>query len=105
MKKLGSDDVSCHVSKGRRIVIYHAGTKCGFIQNRILLCGKSFSTASADYHMDMDGNIFRSGFRNKLLPNLIPKCVLILDNASYHSRVEEKIPTHRQQEKVTCLNL
>ena len=82
-----------------RIVICHAGTRYGFTQNSLLLCGKLFSTASADYHMDINEGVFKSWLQNKLLPNLPPKCVLILDNANYHSRVEKKISYSGNEKK------
>ena len=57
------------------------------------MCGKSLSNASADYHQDMNSDVFESWLEKQLLPNLPQKCVLIIDNASYHSRQEVKEPT------------
>ena len=57
------------------------------------MCGKSLSKAAADYHQDMNSDVFESWLEKQLLPNLPQKCVLILDNASYHRRQEVKVPT------------
>ena len=98
LKKAWSDNsgrcnVSKFISKGKRIVICHAGSEFGFIPNSLLMCGKSLSKASADYHQDMNSDVFESWLKKQLPPNLPQKCVLIIDNASYHSRQEVKVPT------------
>ena len=89
----GGCNVSIFISKGKRIVICHAGSEFGFIPNSLLMCGKSLSKASADYHQDMNSDVFESWLEKQLLPNLPQKCVLIIDSASYHSRQEVKVPT------------
>ena len=98
VKKAWSDNsgrcnVSKFISKGKRIVICHDGSEFGFIPNILLMCGKSLSKASADYHQDMNSDVFESWLEKQLLPNLPQKCVLIIDNARYHSRQEDKVPT------------
>ena len=77
---------------GKRIVIAHTGTSNGFIPGGLLLCGKKLSDAFADYHQDMNANVFENWFPEKLIPNLPEKSVVILDNASYHCRQVDKIP-------------
>ena len=57
------------------------------------MCGKSLSKASADYHQAMNSDVFESWLEKQLLPNLPQKCVIMIDNASYHSRQEVKVPT------------
>lgn len=49
--------------------------------------------AMADYHEDMNGDVFESWFKNFLLPNLPPKSLIVMDNAKYHSRLYDKAPT------------
>ena len=80
------------VSRGKRIVIAHAGTSNGFIPGSLHLCGKKLSDAFADYHQDMNANVFENWFLEKLIPNLPEKSVVILDNASYHCRQVDKTP-------------
>ena len=41
----------------------------------------------------MNGDVFEHWFEEKLLPNLPEKCIIVLDNASYHSHQVKKIPT------------
>ena len=98
VKKAWSDNsgrcnVSKFISKGKRIVICDAGSEFGFIPNSLSMCGKSLSKASVDYHQDMNSDVFESWLEKQLLPNLPQKCVLIIDNTSYHSRQEVKVPT------------
>ena len=50
------------------------------------------SDAFADYHQDMNANVFENWFLEKLIPNLPEKSVVILDNASYHCHQVDKIP-------------
>ena len=98
VKKAWSDNsgrcnVSKFISKGKRIITCHAGSEFGFIPNSLLMCGKSLSKASADYHQGVNSDVFESWLEKQLLPNLPQKCVLIIDNASYYSRQEVKVPT------------
>ena len=53
---------------------------------------KKLSDAFADYHQDMNANVFENWFLEKFIPNLPEKSVVILDNASYHCRQVDKIP-------------
>ena len=89
----GRCNFSKFILKGKRIVICSAGSEFGFIPNSLLMCGKSLSKASADCHQDMNSYVFESWLEKQLLPSLPQKCVLIIDNASYHSRQEVKVPT------------
>ena len=40
----------------------------------------------------MTGEHFEEWFREKLLPNIPPDSLIVMDNASYHSRIEEDLP-------------
>ena len=53
---------------------------------------KKLSDAFADYHQDMNANVFENWFLEKLISNLPEKSIVILDNASYHCRQVDKIP-------------
>jgi hypothetical protein len=59
----------------------------------ILNAGKNIKDSSADYHCDMDHTLFENWFTNTLIPNLPENSVIVLDNASYHSRQINKLPT------------
>ena len=64
----------------------------GFIPGSLPLCGKKLLDAFADYHQDMNANAFENWFLEKLIPNLLEKLVVILNNASYYCRQVDKIP-------------
>jgi transposase len=48
---------------------------------------------TADAHEEIDGEMFEKYFSEQLIPNLPPKSVIVVDNASYHSRKKEQLPT------------
>ena len=75
---------------GQRLVILAAGTRDGFIPNTNLIFR---ANGSGDYHSNMNAEIFENWFKNTLLPALDRPSYIILDNASYHSRKQEKYPT------------
>ncbi|KAH6938594.1 hypothetical protein HPB50_010944 [Hyalomma asiaticum] len=41
----------------------------------------------------MDAACFQKGFVEQLLPNIKPRSVIVMDNASYHSAQVEKVPS------------
>jgi hypothetical protein len=67
--------------KGKRSIMLPIGSDEGFVDGGLLLFEGS---KSGDYHQEMNATIL------KTLPN---NAVIVLDNASYHSRKVEKIPT------------
>ncbi|KAL3279003.1 hypothetical protein HHI36_016519 [Cryptolaemus montrouzieri] len=73
--------------KGKRLIVCNIGSE--FVPDALW----SFeSKKSGDYHEEMDGPNFEEWFEN-ILPKLEDGCVIVLDNASYHSRRTEKLPT------------
>ena len=48
---------------------------------------KYFSESYANYHDDMNAEVFEKWFANTLIPNLSKdrKVVIVMDNAKYHS--------------------
>uniref|UniRef100_A0A6P7H373 Uncharacterized protein LOC114346429 n=1 Tax=Diabrotica virgifera virgifera TaxID=50390 RepID=A0A6P7H373_DIAVI len=76
------------ISKGKRLIIVHAGEETGFVPNALLIF-KSGSK-SGDYHDDMNHLNFMKYVRSQLLPNLPKNSVLVVDNASYHNVTMEK---------------
>lgn len=88
-------------SRGKRLIILHAGNEKGFVQNALLLSAKNIKNCSADYHEDMTAGLFEKWFREQLLPNIEPNSVIVMDNASYHSRHLTKIPnTSSKKEEI-----
>lgn len=84
--------------KGKRLIITHAGSENGFVSGaEDVFIGKK---GTGDYHEEMDGDRFEHWFVNKLLPNIKPNSVIVMDNASYHSVKVEKIPTKSTRKAV-----
>ncbi|GBN10207.1 hypothetical protein AVEN_200667-1 [Araneus ventricosus] len=46
----------------------------------------------------MEGNNFESWFKSKLIPKLESNSIIVMDNASYHSVKEEKLPSWRKKD-------
>lgn len=78
------------VSKGRRLIILHAGGEAGFIPKALTIFKSGMKTG--DYHDDMNNTNFVKWLKEKFIPNAPKKCVLVLDNASYHNALLEPIP-------------
>ncbi|XP_072389489.1 uncharacterized protein [Diabrotica undecimpunctata] len=76
--------------KGKILIICHIGSNDGFVPNALWAFE---SNKSGDYHELMTGQSFENWFSN-VLPILDDKLIIVLDNASYHSRKIEKIPTN-----------
>lgn len=105
--KSGKCFLTAPPSRGKRIIILHAGSESGWVPGALLLSAKNIKTASADYHEDMSAKLFEDWFVDQLIPNLPPKSVIVMDNASYHSRQPTKIPNtgSRKEEIMNFLRL
>jgi hypothetical protein len=69
----------------------HAGSRAGFLQGAELIY--KAGSASGDYHGQMNSINFEKCVTEKLLPNLPPCSVVVLDNAPYHSVQVNKVPS------------
>lgn len=87
--------------EGVRYIVLHAGSENGFI-NDCSLIFKSGSK-SGDYHDSMNADNFERWFEYQLLPSLEGPSLIIMDNASYHSTLLEKIP-NASWKKVSLMN-
>jgi hypothetical protein len=83
--------VKLSVAKGKRLIMVHAGSKDGFVQNGLLLFPSG--SKSGDYYADMNWTNFEKWTTDHLIPNLLPRSVLVIDNASYHNTKELRDPT------------
>jgi transposase len=79
-------------NRGSRMIIIHCGSKEGWVKDGLKLCGKKIEECNVDYHKNMQADIFETWFEKTLIPNLKENSVIVMDNASYHSRLSEKIP-------------
>lgn len=75
--------------KGRRLIITHIGSNDGFVTDGLLVFE---SKSTGDYHEDMNAEVFEEWFEN-ILQKIEPESVIVMDNAPYHSRRKEQIPT------------
>lgn len=80
-----------NISKGQRLIIVHAGGDMGFIPNACLIFKSG--TKFGDYHDEMNSTNYEKWLREKLIPNLPAKSVIVVDNASYHSVLLDPAPT------------
>ncbi|XP_050042533.1 uncharacterized protein [Dermacentor andersoni] len=75
--------------KGQRLIATNVVSEDRFVDGCLnVFQGKK----TGDYHKEMDGNRFETWFISVVL-GLPPRRVIVMDNASYHSRRVEKIPS------------
>ena len=46
-----------------------------------------------DYHRDMNYDNYKKWIKEQLIPNLNPNSVLVIDNAPYHNKQVNPVPT------------
>ncbi len=69
--------------KGERLIIMNAITKDGWVSGAKVTFKSTRKTG--DYHVQMNQEMFTKWFREKLLPNIPARSLIIMDNASYHN--------------------
>ncbi|OXA50340.1 hypothetical protein Fcan01_14988 [Folsomia candida] len=89
---------NCKIGKGDRLIITHAGSKDGFVPNVLNIFWSN--TGQADYHQDMNAEYFEKWFVEQLLVSLEEPSVIIIDNAKYHSRRLDAVPTSSSRKGV-----
>lgn len=76
------DFVERSQGKGRRWCFIHAVMERGLLENTFLIFeGKK---SRGDYHQQFDHQIFQKWFQEQLLPNLPPKCLIVMDRCPFH---------------------
>lgn len=88
----GSAGPKLKTGKGARFIILHAGGEHGFVPGGLLMF-RSRNGNKGDYHDSMNNQCFMTWFTDQLLPNIPEHSIIIMDNASYHSKVLNKAPT------------
>ncbi|XP_072400186.1 uncharacterized protein [Diabrotica undecimpunctata] len=81
--------------KGKRLIVLHVGSELGFVNEGVLLFE---GRKTEDYHEEMNASVFENWF-NSILQKLPKNAIIVMDNASYHSRKVEKIPTTSSTKK------
>lgn len=85
------EGVAAPISKGERLIFLHAGGEMGFIPNCLTMWKASKKTG--DYHDNVNSTTYIKWVTERLIPNLPPQSVVVLDNASYHNKQVDKCPT------------
>ena len=89
--KVGNFSLQVPFSRGERLIVLHAGSKAGFLKATELVWKAKSSTG--DYHDEMNGDKFFKWVKEKLIPHLPSKSVLIIDYAPYHNLQVDRCPT------------
>jgi len=76
--------------KGKRLIVLHIGSEDGFVPGGLLSFESKKNTN--DYHDEMCGDTFFDWMKT-ILPLLKDNCVIVMDNAPYHSVKAESYPT------------
>ncbi len=75
-----------------RFIILHAGSTEGFVPGGLLMFKSKYGN-KRDYHNSMNSQTFRKCFLEQLMPNIPPRSLIIMDNASYHNMQLNKAPS------------
>lgn len=88
--------------KGPRVIIVHAITKSGWVEDAQLIFDANKRTG--DYHGQMNWENFSKWFEKQLLPNIPDDSLIIMDNAQYHNTfTEDSFPTSKTcKEELRC---
>ncbi|XP_049883814.1 uncharacterized protein LOC126379181 [Pectinophora gossypiella] len=76
-------------AKGRRLIVTHIGNENGFLEGADWVFEAKKS--DGDYHGEMDSHNFEKWFQ-ETLEKIEPGSVIVMDNASYHSRKVDLLP-------------
>ncbi|XP_064111448.1 uncharacterized protein LOC135218937 [Macrobrachium nipponense] len=82
--------------KGARFIIVHAGGEYGFVPGGLLFF-RSKNGNKGDYHDSMNHTCFLSWIQTQLLVNIPARSLIVLDNASYYSKILTKAPVSRSK--------
>lgn len=86
------------IGKGARLIICHGGSsKTGFIPEAKLVF-RAVKSSNADYHTEMNSAVYMKWFKDFLLLLEEPS-IIILDNASYHTKVLNPVPNTNWHKK------
>ncbi len=83
--------------KGERLIIINAITKSGWVSGAKLVFKSTRKTG--DYHGQMNWELFKKWFTEKLLPNIPEQSLIIMDNASYHNILADHSPPTAKSSK------
>lgn len=85
------------ISKGQRLIMIHAGSEAGFVPNALTMW--KASSVTGDYHDNVNKETMIKWMKEKLLPNIPPRSVIVVDNAPYHNAQKDKAPTSKSRKQ------
>ncbi|XP_035716534.1 uncharacterized protein LOC110841924 isoform X1 [Folsomia candida] len=94
------------ISRGPRIIVMHAGGEDGFVPGAMKVYPVSKKKVQMDYHANVNGVAYMAWWKDlnqKIKDNYGP-CIIVIDNAPYHSTKEAPKSTSRKQELYDWLN-
>lgn len=80
----GSGGLKVPSGKGERSIICHIGGSTGFVGGAKLIVRGAKSLKGADYHTEMNANVFIDWMEKRVVPAVPPNSLLVIDRASYH---------------------
>ena len=83
---------------GSSLIILHASSENGWVSDAALVFQSK--KATGDYHDEMTSEHFEEWFHDSLLPNILPNSLIVIDNAPYHSRRLELVPTMSSRKQI-----
>lgn len=83
--------------KGERLIILNAITSDGWVPGAKVVFKSTKKTG--DYHGQMNWELFKKWFLEKLLPNIPKTSLIIMDNAPYHNILSDHSPPTAQSSK------
>ncbi|XP_054265845.1 uncharacterized protein LOC128988514 [Macrosteles quadrilineatus] len=92
------DGVLPDMNASNRVIVVDIGSNEGFLQGGRLIY--KANSAKGDYHGQMNFSNFEKWIRERVLPNLPPNSVIVIDNAPYHGEQEDKVPNKSSTKKV-----
>ena len=93
-------DLPTATNRGKRLIVVNAIDRSGPVPNALWIFPSRSPTTPEDYHKDMDSFNFEKWFQERLLPNIPPDSVIVMDNAPYHSRKEGSLPSNLRRAEV-----
>jgi hypothetical protein len=84
-------------SAENRLIILNIGSKNGFLPGCFLMYRAG--TTTGDYHGQMNSGNFEKWITVQVIPNMPPSSTVVMDNAPYHSRQEDKPPSKYEVKK------
>eukprot|EP00013_Stygamoeba_regulata_P022304 CAMPEP_0177647928 /NCGR_PEP_ID=MMETSP0447-20121125/10558_1 /TAXON_ID=0 /ORGANISM="Stygamoeba regulata, Strain BSH-02190019" /LENGTH=469 /DNA_ID=CAMNT_0019150539 /DNA_START=133 /DNA_END=1542 /DNA_ORIENTATION=- len=73
--------------RGQRAILVGIGSNDGFVKDSFLCYRGRHAPKSADYHTDVNSDVFIKWMREKVIPNSPQGAVFVIDRASYHLKL------------------